>query len=156
MKPFLWNILLALSWAALSGDFAPRTFVTGFVIGYAVLWISRNGRHQRYFTTSRRSVTFTLFVLWELVLSSLKVAHDVLSPKLRNKPGIVAVPLDTRSDAEILVMANAITLTPGTMSVDVSEDRRTLYVHAMFVGDPAEFRKGIKSEFERRTMELMR
>lgn len=156
MKPFLWNILLALSWSALSGDFSSRSLAAGYLIGYAVLWVSRYGRHERYFTTSRRSITFTLFVFWELVLSSLKVAHDVLSPKLRNKPGIVAVPLDTRSDAEILVLANAITLTPGTMSLDVSEDRRMLYVHAMFVGDPVEFRKSIKSEFERRTMELMR
>ncbi len=69
---------------------------------------------------------------------------------------IVAIPLDAKTDREITLLANLITLTPGTLSLDVSEDRRFLYVHAMFVEDVESFRDSIKNGFERRLLELMR
>jgi multicomponent Na+:H+ antiporter subunit E len=72
------------------------------------------------------------------------------------RPGIVAVPLDAQTDLEITLMANLITLTPGTLSLDVSEDRHTLYVHAMFVDSPESVRDSIKNGFERRLLELIR
>ena len=69
-------------------------------------------------------------------------------------PGIVAVPLDLTSDAGITVLANLITLTPGTLSLDVSPDRRTLWVHALDVADPDAFRREVKEGFERRVKEV--
>jgi multicomponent Na+:H+ antiporter subunit E len=68
----------------------------------------------------------------------------------------VAVPLDAKTDLEIAVLANLITLTPGSLSVDVSDDRRTLYVHAMFVSDPDQVRTEIKRRFERWILALLR
>ena len=69
------------------------------------------------------------------VPSAVRVARDVLSPRLRVRPGVVAVPLDARTDLEITLFANLVSLTPGTLSLDVSPDRRTLYVHAMDLPD---------------------
>ncbi|MEN8150722.1 MAG: Na+/H+ antiporter subunit E [Planctomycetota bacterium] len=103
-----------------------------------------------------RGLGLLFFFLWELVLSSIRVARDVLSPRPRFKPGIVGVPLDAETDAEITLLACLITLTPGTLSLDVSEDRKTLYVHAMRVEDPEAFRREIKAGFERRVLEFLR
>jgi multicomponent Na+:H+ antiporter subunit E len=97
-----------------------------------------------------------LFMLKEIVLATARVAWEVVTPwRLRN-PGIVAVPLDARSDGEITLLANMVTLTPGTLSLDVSEDRRTLFVHAMFGGDPDRVRREIKGSFESRVLRLFR
>jgi multicomponent Na+:H+ antiporter subunit E len=71
-------------------------------------------------------------------------------------PGIVRVPLDVKTDFEITLLANLISLTPGTLSLDVSEDRKVLYVHTMYVGDKDKFIEGIKSGFERRLLKLLR
>jgi multicomponent Na+:H+ antiporter subunit E len=72
------------------------------------------------------------------------------------RPGVVAVPLDARTDAEITLLANLITLTPGTLSLDVSADRSFLYVHAMYVDDVNDVKRQIKDGFERRLLEVMR
>jgi multicomponent Na+:H+ antiporter subunit E len=66
------------------------------------------------------------------------------------------VPLSARSDLEIFVVANLLSLTPGSLSVDLSRDRRTLYVHIMFLDDPEKARQQIKDGLERRVLEVMR
>jgi multicomponent Na+:H+ antiporter subunit E len=74
------------------------------------------------------------------------------------RPGVVAIPLDARTDAEITLLANLITLTPGTLSLDVSSDRRMLYIHVMYIDndDLEEVRRKIKAGFERRVLEVLR
>jgi multicomponent Na+:H+ antiporter subunit E len=73
-------------------------------------------------------------------------------------PGVVAIPLDARTDAEIALLANLITLTPGSVTLDLSEDRRVLYVHAMYIdgGDVEAYRRSVKDGLERRVLELLR
>jgi multicomponent Na+:H+ antiporter subunit E len=73
-------------------------------------------------------------------------------------PGVVAIPLDARTDAEIALLANLITLTPGSVTLDLSEDRRVLYVHAMYIdgGDVEAYRRSVKEGLERRVLELLR
>ena len=88
------------------------------------------------------------------MVSSLRVAYDVLTPTLHMRPAIVAIPLDAETDLQITILANFITLTPGTLSLDVSPDRKTLYVHAMYVDDVDAFRREIKEELERRVIEV--
>jgi multicomponent Na+:H+ antiporter subunit E len=70
------------------------------------------------------------------------------------RPAIVAVPLDLTSDFQITLLANLITLTPGTLSLDISDDKKILYVHGMYVDDVDEFRRSIKQGFEKRVQEL--
>lgn len=94
--------------------------------------------------------------LGELVRSSLSVAWDVITYRHHSRPGILALPLDARTDWEITVFSNLVCLTPGTLSLDVSRDRRTLYVHAMFVSDPERAKRAIKDTLERRVLEAMR
>jgi multicomponent Na+:H+ antiporter subunit E len=157
MKVFLWNLLLALLWEAITGRTDAANLLLGFALGYIVLWWLRPllGPTQ-YFRKLPESIRFTFFFLRELIHSNFRVAWDVITPKSRRKPGIVAIPLDVSSDMEITFLANLITLTPGTLSLDVSDDRRVLYVHGMFVEDPQLMREQIKNGFERRVLELLR
>ena len=86
--------------------------------------------------------------LREVVSSALSVAWAVVNPKLRLRPAIVAVPLDLKTDWRISVLANIVTLTPGTTSLHVSEDLSTLYVHVMDCEDREAVARDIKHTFE--------
>jgi multicomponent Na+:H+ antiporter subunit E len=159
VKALLLNILLALIWAAAMTSFDRVNLVVGFVLGYLVIWALRPALGEgagRYLEKMPRAVRFASFFAVELLKSNLRVAWEVLSPTAHRRPGVVAVPLDAATDAEIALLANLITLTPGTLSLDVSADRQTLYVHTMFVDDPDELRAEIKQGFERRLLELLR
>jgi len=103
-----------------------------------------------------RLLLLILFYMWEMLVSNLRVAYDILTPRHYMRPGIVAVPLDARTDIEILALANLISMTPGSLSVEVSSDRRTLFVHAMYLDDAAELRRQIKQDLERRVLEVLR
>ena len=154
---FSGNLVLALVWVALSASFDAGGFLIGFVFGYIVLFLlQRVTGRSSYFVKSVRLVSFVWFYVVEVVRSNVRVAIDVVTPGSRARPGVVAVPLDARTDAEITLLANLITMTPGSLSIDVSDDRSVIYVHSMFVGDPEAFRHTIKHDFERRVLELMR
>jgi multicomponent Na+:H+ antiporter subunit E len=101
-------------------------------------------------------VEFLLFMLWEIFYANLRVARDVITPGNYMRPGIVALPLDAKTDGEITLLANLLSLTPGTISLDLSKDRKELYVHVMFLHDVDEVKEQIKSGFERRLLELLR
>jgi multicomponent Na+:H+ antiporter subunit E len=157
MRAFLLNLLLALLWAAVVGSVDPAHLAVGFAVGYLVLWLARPLLGPTdYFVKLFQALRFAAFFVLELVLANLRVAWDVLTPKAYRRPGVVAVPLEEASDTEITVLANFVTLTPGTLTLDVSEDRRCLYVHAMFVDDPETLRAEVKDGFERRVLELLR
>ncbi len=95
-------------------------------------------------------IEFIGFFLWELLLANLRLARDVLGPVSRLRPGVVAIPLELTGDAEVTVLSNLVTLTPGTLSVDASSDDRVLYVHVVNISDVEEVRREIKQGFERR------
>ncbi len=155
MNFLLLNVLLAIAWAALTGQLTPENIAGGFVLGYILLVVSRRALGSAsYVTRVPKVIGFLAYFFWQLFLSNIRVAYEVLTPRLYAKPAIVAVPLDIRSDLEITVLANLITLTPGTLSLDVSSDKRVLYVHAMFVTDIEKFRADIKNGFEKRVKEL--
>lgn len=157
MTPLLINIALGLGWAALWGELSAGNVIIGFVIGYVII-----GIHQKivgdssYYGKVRDFIVFTLYFVKELVVSSLRVAYQVLAPNAPLHPGIVAVPLDAKTDFEIVLLANVISLTPGTLSLDVSQDRSTLFVHFMDMKTAEEARAEIKNGLERRVLELLR
>ncbi len=158
MKLFLLNILLSLLWAAISGSFSAMTLSAGFGLGYLVLLAVRPALGPSpYYTGLWRGLGFALFYVWELVLSSLRVAHDVLTPRFHMRPGVIGMPLEARTALEVTVLANLISLTPGTLSLDVSPDCRTLYIHAMYIDEDTEqLRTDLKESIERRVLNLFR
>lgn len=157
MNLFLINVFIALGYIGVQGQFNLSGFAVGFILGYLALWITQPlyGR-SGYFQRAPKAVRLVVYFLFELLHSNLRVFWDVVTPGHISRPGIVGVPLSAEKDIEILLVANLISLTPGTLSIDLSEDRRTLYVHVMYLDDPERFRNEIKEGLERRVLEVMR
>jgi multicomponent Na+:H+ antiporter subunit E len=153
---FLYNILLAILWAMMIGGINIVNLIVGFFVGYLIL-SSIHGRSgtSSYFSKVPQAIGFIFFFLKELIVSSVRVAYDVVTPTYHMKPGIIAIPMEAKTDIEITMLANLITLTPGTLSLDVSYDRKILYIHAMFVQDPDVMRQETK-EMEKRLLAVMR
>ena len=154
----LGNLLLALAWAALQGNFSLATLVTGHIVGYLILLaLVRGGvlRTSPYIGRVHRVVGLLTYFSWELVLANFRLALDVATPRYHMKPGIIAVPLDVRRDSEILLLSMLINTTPGSVALDVSPDRKLLYVHVMYMTTPEAAREDIKTGFERRVMGVL-
>jgi multicomponent Na+:H+ antiporter subunit E len=154
---FLSNILLTFIWVAITGEFQFLNYVFGFVLSFLILYVITKGRGSaKYFKIVPKLLSFVLYFLWELLRANLQVAYDVVTPTFYMRPGIVRVPLDAETNLEITLLANLITLTPGTLSLDVSDDRKVLYVHAMYLSDKQKFIDDIKNGFEKRLLEILR
>ncbi|CTQ67784.1 MULTISPECIES: Na+/H+ antiporter subunit E [Stappiaceae] len=154
---FLINILMALAWAAVTGSFSEINLALGFVLGTAALYLIREQvGTTAYFSRVGKAFNLAATFVYELVLSAWRVATIVVRPKIELQPGFIAYPLTVDRDFEITMLANLITLTPGTLSVDVSADRKTLYVHCIDVPDPQATIDDIKNGFERKILEVFR
>ena len=148
-------LLLTAAWVALTGEVTLANVLEGAIVSALLLVLVRfRGRRGVQLSKAPKAVGLFLYFLKELLLSHAAVDRRILRPVSSLSPGIVAVPLDLTSDAGITVLANLVTLTPGTLSLDVSPDRRTLYVHALDVADPDAFRREVKEGFERRVKEV--
>ncbi|EXJ12853.1 MULTISPECIES: Na+/H+ antiporter subunit E [Nitrincola] len=157
MIAFMWNLLLALIWVVLTGDLSGYNLLAGMIVGYLVLGLMQRQIPVLRGYTSRlpRLFRFICFFIKELIMANLKVGFDIVTPIWHMKPGVIAMPLDAKTDMEITMVANLISLTPGTLSLDVSDDRRVLFIHAMFLDDEPALRASLK-EMERRALEILR
>jgi multicomponent Na+:H+ antiporter subunit E len=154
----LGNLLLALAWAALHGDFSLLTLVTGHVLGYLILAALVRGRvfqESRYLGRVHRVIGLVAFFFWELLKANFRLALDVATPNYHMRPGIIALPLDVTEDDQILLLSVLINTTPGSVALDVSPDRKTMYVHVMYMDTPDSARHEIKQGFERRVLGVL-
>lgn len=132
MKLFALNLLIALAWTLVTGELDVGTLAVGFGVGFIVLWLLEPAHGDRdYHRRPWRLAAFVGWYLLDLVLSSLRIAGAVLLPGGPLRAGWLVVRLRTRNDGETTLLANLISLTPGTLSLDVSPDRKLLYVHAL-------------------------
>lgn len=136
MRLFLLNILLAVLWAFTWGAFDLYTLVAGFVLGYLLLGLySRVTQVEGYGNKASDLLRFGAYFLRTLIKANLQLAREILTPAHGQTPRIIRYPVGDLSDVKITVLANAITLTPGTLVMDLSPDRRHLYVHCMYAKD---------------------
>ncbi len=147
----LGSMLLALAWVALQGTFSLTNLLVGYGVGYAILVLLGRGgvMPSTLFFRTVHAIGLAGFFAWELLVANIRVAADVLRGS-RIEPAVVAIPLDITSDGEILLLSMLINITPGSVTIDLSDDRRTLYVHVMHMRSADETRREIKSGFERR------
>lgn len=154
---FLLNIFLAGGFCAILGQINLSGFAAGFVIGYLALWVTRPLYGETsYFRRVAKILQLLAYFIWQLLVSNLRVLWDVITPRHISNPGVIAVPLDAKSDFEIMLVANFVSLTPGTLTLDVSDDRKSLYVHVMFLEDVDSARREIKEGIEKRVLEALR
>ncbi|MBB4007256.1 Na+/H+ antiporter subunit E [Allorhizobium taibaishanense] len=159
MRMLIVALPLTAVWLAITGSVTPLNIGFGLVLSLAVAGllreqIGRAAEQLRVRPLALLSLIALFFV--ELAKSAWRVTVIVLSPGLDIKPGILAFPLTLEREAQITLLANLITLTPGTLSVDVSDDRKYLYVHALDCRDPDAIRRDIADGFERKIKEAFR
>ena len=153
---FISNILLTFIWVAITGNFEFPNYVFGFILSFFILRLIAPRGKRKYYKIFPKVITFVFFFLYELIKANIQVAYEVMTPHYNMSPGIVKVPLDVETDIEITFLANLISLTPGTLSIDVSDNRKVLYVHSMYIKDRESFIAGIKNGFEKRILEILR
>jgi len=157
MNILLLTLVLAVVWATITGTFTLLNLLLGAAVGFAAVLLLRFYlAPPRALRQMRRVLSLLGLFLYELLVSALRVAAIVLRPDMRQmlRPAIVAVPLDVKSDAEITLLANLITLTPGTLTTVVSPDKSKLFVHVITLESREALIADIKNGFERKVMEV--
>jgi multicomponent K+:H+ antiporter subunit E len=155
-----WSVLLTVTWLTLNGTASTGHVLLGLALGWALpfglqrYWPAPPRRVQRPLRSFGRALAFAALVSWDVIVANLQVARAVLSPIARLKPGFATVPVELDDPRAIAILAHTITLTPGTVSVDVAPDRRSLIVHALHMPDPDATVREIRQRYERRIAEI--
>lgn len=152
----LLTLLLAGVWILLQNKVTAGMAVFGLILGViipqitAVWWPDRPQGFRPL-----RMLSYALLVLWDIIIANIQVAWIVLTrPNAKLRPAWVVIPLDLQQPEAITVLAGTITLTPGTVSADLSEEGHSLLVHALDAPNPDAIRDEIKNRYERRLMEI--
>nr|WP_297306341.1 Na+/H+ antiporter subunit E [uncultured Flavobacterium sp.] len=158
LQNFLLNILLTFVWVALTGQLNYTNFVFGFTVGFLLLWFINKSRtsNQGYFLRVPKIITFIFYFMYDMILANLEVTLDVITPNYNMKPGIIKFEMDAKTDFEITMLANMVALTPGTLVIDVSKDKKYMYIHAMYLKDIERFKKNLKLRVEKKLLEIIR
>ena len=140
-------VVLAVLWLFVNGvPLAPAPiagqFLLGLVLGVPIAYASRRfywteARPLRFVRVSPVAARYVAVFVWDLIVANLDVAYRVLAPSMPIEPRVIVLPLRVRSDVAITTIANSITLTPGTLTMDYDSERNALYVHAIDGRDPA-------------------
>jgi multicomponent Na+:H+ antiporter subunit E len=157
MRYFVYSLFLAIIWSFVKGDVSLGNIVLGLILAPFVIKAFKplyQFRFEQPMSLKHvlKKIPKQLKFLWklnyEIILANITVAKIVISPKMNIKPGIIAVPIRAKTNASITGIANSITLTPGTITIDISDDKKILYVHAIDASDPESIKEGIKTELE--------
>jgi multicomponent Na+:H+ antiporter subunit E len=136
--------------------FNATTAMLVVILLFAILWLLSVLYHPAYFRKLPKALSLLLYFLKEMFVANIKIAFDIITPRLYMRPTVIAYPLLAKTDLEISLLACMITLTPGTLSLDVSEDKQTLYIHALYLGKDGEegLIQSLRTGFEHRILAL--
>ncbi|MEK3779969.1 Na+/H+ antiporter subunit E [Paenibacillus sp. FSL R5-0810] len=156
-QQILLNIVIAMIWMFLKDEPTPQQFIVGYIIGMLMIFLLRRFWPSGFYMRRLWSILLLLLLFFkELFKSSVTVIGQILQPKLNVRPGIFAYTTELKSDWEITVLSCLICLTPGTLTLEVSPDGQTLYIHAMDIEDTDELSEQIRGTFERAIKEVTR
>ncbi|WP_417728623.1 Na+/H+ antiporter subunit E [Roseovarius sp.] len=153
--PYL-TLTLIVVWQMLVNKLTFGNLVLGAILGLIIPVItSPYWPNRPRLSSLPRIVEFVLVVLWDICVANVQVAMIILFKTNANtKPAWITIPLELRTPEAITVLAGTITMTPGTISSDLSADGRSLLVHCLDAPDPDAVRDDIKARYERRLMEI--
>lgn len=149
----LINLSIGVIWMFLQDDWSVLTFFSGYLFGLLVLFILRRYFPTKFYLITLLAIVQLFFVfIYELFTSSILVIQQVLAPKINITPGIFTLETELEGDLEVTLLALLLTLTPGSVVVEVSPDNRRFYIHAMDIPkssdavlqSTAKFEKAIK------------
>ena len=163
MKLLIPHIILSIILAFVFFNLAPykesanRYILAGIVI-FSLTWPLSYFFSKDYFRKLPRLMGLIVYFTKELIVANFKVAYDVVTPVTYMRPCIVALPLDAKTDFEITVLACMISLTPGTLSLNLSDDKSLLFVHAITFKkmDPEAIKRDLKEGFEKKLLKITR
>ena len=153
--PFL-TLILAVVWILLQNDLTAGMAVFGIILGILIPWMTSIWWPDtpKGFRLGKM-VTYSVMVMWDILVANVQVAWIVLTvPNAKLKPHWIIVPLKLKQPEAITVLAGTITLTPGTVSADLSDEGHSLLVHVLHTDDPDAVRDDIKSRYEARLLEI--
>ena len=143
------NMILALTWMFLSTSATGSSFVIGYLLGAIILYLFRRFFDTPFYLRKVVSVVKLMLIFSrELIIANLDVFKTILRPKLELTPGIFTYETSLKKDWEITLLSIMITLTPGTLVMDISPDNKTLYIHALNIREINEMIDGIRNSFE--------
>ena len=153
--PFL-TLVLVIVWTFLQNDISAGMVVFGIILGVLIpratsVWWPEppKGFHLA------KMASYSLMVMWDILVANVQVAWIVLTvSNAKLKPAWIVVPLEVRQPEAITLLAGTITLTPGTVSADLSDEGHSLLVHVLHTDDPDAVRDDIKNRYERRLLEI--
>ncbi len=150
------HIVLAVIWCAMHNSFHPATFIVGYLLAWASTSMFRAlSQYTPYRMNVWEAIKLFFVFLKEMIVANIQIAFIIISPPMNIRPGLIEYPLDIKNEGAIVLLANMISLTPGTLSVDIAEDRKSIYVHAMVMETPDLLKKKIKDSFERRIQKML-
>jgi multicomponent Na+:H+ antiporter subunit E len=139
------NLLLAIVWMFLYGDFSTGNLVVGFLVGLIGIAFSRPVLGSRRYVRSVLGVVhLTVEFVRELVVANIHLARDILRPVPPFRPGFIRFDIRDLGSTQTVLLSNLVSLTPGTLTVDIDEQGNTLYVHTLYAQDPDAVRHGIR------------
>ncbi|WP_425039467.1 Na+/H+ antiporter subunit E [Primorskyibacter sp. S187A] len=152
----LLTLILTIVWVMLQNDITAGMAVFGLILGILIPWITSiwwPDTPQGF--RMGKMITYTIMVLWDIIIANIQVAWIVLAvPNSKLKPAWIAVPLELKQPEAITLLAGTITLTPGTVSADLSAEGHSLLVHVLHTDDAEAVRDEIKERYERRLLEI--
>ena len=154
MNTVIYFIMCFATWMLLTGRFYLQNIIAGVVVSlittlifsrYFMIDVKKLTHPKRYFWL----IVYILYFIWECIKANFDVAYRVLHPAMPVRPGIVKVKLTVKRALARTILANSITMTPGTISVDIIDD--TLYVHCIYLLDtnPDNYSYNISGKFEK-------
>ncbi|GAA0483012.1 Na+/H+ antiporter subunit E [Salinibacillus aidingensis] len=153
----LFNLIIAFMWMFLEEQYQFSTFFSGYLVGILLLFLLRRFIPDAFYLKRVfKVIRLILLFVKELILSNFNILKHVYKPKFNVKPGIFALPTELKSQWEITLLANLISLTPGTLTIAVSHDYSHLYIHAMDIPDVEKEIRSIKDTFEKAILEVTR
>lgn len=149
------NLLLSLFWLLVTGSYTVNNFLLGFILGLLLVYLLRSVLPGRFYIITLYKVIKLIWVfLIELIKANIDVIRIVLQPSLKNEPAFFTYNTDLKTDWQVVLLSNLITLTPGTIVVGLSDDRTKIYIHAIDFGEKEEEIEGIKSSLEKVVREV--
>lgn len=156
----LYSICLGIIWSFVHGTVDFNNFLIGALLGPIVIRPFRSLygfenkiSFRKIIGKIPKLIRFFYILFIEIIKANIMVAKIILQPKMDIKPGIIAVPIRTKTDMGITAIANTITLTPGTLTIDVSDNKEVLYVHAIDASDPQGLCDSIRDDLEEYVLE---
>lgn len=154
--PFL-SVFLVIAWLLLNNTVAMGHVVLGGILAILIPWFTARFWPEKIcFGNPAVFLRFALVVAYDILIANITVAKLILSPNELLKSDFMEIPLDIEHPLGISVLASTISLTPGTVSSDLSQDKKTLLVHALHVENKEEEIARIKERYEKPLMEVFK